>query len=73
MQYEEDQVRRKEVETLKRNNEAAIARVETVDDQLVASYNLEWLNEPNECSKFDTLDQFLHAFEADKQLCVYYG
>ena len=66
MQWVEDPTRQEEVETVERNDEAARARVEVVEDQLVESYNLEWLNELIECSKYDTLDQFLHAFEADK-------
>ena len=66
-QWEENPVRREEVETAERNEEAALARVEEVEDRIVATYNLEWLKEPIECSKFDTLDQFLHAFNADKK------
>ena len=67
MQWEENPVRREEVETIERNEAAAIARVEEIENRVVATYNLEWLNEPIECSKYDTLDQFLHAFNADKQ------
>ena len=66
LQWEEDPVRREEVNTREKNEEAAAARVEDAEDRLVATYNFEWLNEPIECSKYETLYQFLHAFNPDK-------
>ena len=51
------------------NDEEAIAQEVLVreEDTVVPKYNLVWLNELIECSKYDTLDNFLHAFEADRR------
>ena len=60
-------VARKEVlEIEQRNIEDALAREERGEHVVFANYNLEWLNEPIKCSKYNTLDNFLQAFEADK-------
>ena len=61
-----DDERVAELELEERNIEDALSREERGEDIIIANYNLEWLNEPIICSKFNTLDNFLHAFEADK-------
>ena len=33
---------------------------------VIANYNLAWPNEPIECAKYNTLDNFLHTFEGEK-------
>ena len=65
-QWETDVDRREDVAVQEQIEEANLARVEEIEDRVVAAYNLEWLNEPIECSKYDTLSQFLHAFNVDK-------
>ena len=54
------------LELEERNIEDALTRQERGEDLIIAAYNLEWLNEPIVCSKYNTLDNFCHAFEADK-------
>ena len=54
------------LEEEERNINDALAREERGEDVLIATDNLEWLNDSIVCSKYNTLDNFLNAFEADK-------
>ena len=62
----EDTERQAVLEEERRNIEAALAVEAKSEDAVIANYNIEWLNEPIKFSIYNTLDNFLAAFEADK-------
>ena len=62
----EDDERVAALEQEERNINDALAREERCEDIIIANYNSKWLNEPIVCSKYNTLDNFTTAFEADK-------